>query len=73
MSSTLIFELENVRSKSRKLEERNEKLTLLLHRILDKCHSGKKIRPLAVESMFLEEGVKIREDFNWDYRKEGVE
>jgi hypothetical protein len=70
VSSALIFELENVRSKSRKLEESNEKLIVLLHNILDSCYGERRDCGGIVEDMIIEKGVEIREDFNWDYRKE---
>jgi len=68
MSVQLMSDLESARSKIKRLEEKNERLIILLHNILDSCYSERSDCGGIVEDMIVEEGVEIREDFNFTYR-----
>ena len=70
MSIQLMSDLESARSKIKSLETKNERLMILLHNILDSCYGERRDCGGIVEDMIVEEGIEIREDFNWDYRKE---
>ena len=68
MSTQLMHDLDSERSKSRKLKNENEKLILLLHEILDTCYGERRDCGGIVEYMMTEAGVKIQENFDWQYR-----
>lgn len=68
MSVQLMHDLESARSKIKKLEEKNEKIIILLHNILDNCYGERRDCGGIVEDMIVKEGVEIREGFNWSQR-----